>query len=87
MQAKCVLVVSGAEAKEAYGMDQLCDGLYAAIEGGIHAVRLLWQHHALEEYWELLLIETCNAFNEENHTAMMWAVRHEWPSCAQFAFI
>ena len=29
---------------------------------------------------------TRNAFNEENRTAMLWAVRHEWPSGAQFTF-
>ena len=33
-----------------------------------------------------LLIDARNAFNEENHTAMLWAVRHEWPSGAQFNF-
>ena len=27
-----------------------------------------------------------NAFNEENWTAMLWAVRHEWPGGAQFTF-
>ena len=25
-------------------------------------------------------------FNEENRTYMLWAVRHEWPSGAQFDF-
>ena len=27
-----------------------------------------------------------NAFNEEKSAAMMWAVRHKWPSGARFAF-
>ena len=27
-----------------------------------------------------------NAINEENWTAMLWYVRHEWPSGAQFTF-
>ena len=34
----------------------------------------------------ILLIEVRNPFNEENWTAMLWAVRHEWPSGAQFTF-
>ena len=29
---------------------------------------------------------TRNAFNEENRTAMLWAVRHECPSGAKFTF-
>ena len=33
-----------------------------------------------------LLIEARNAFNEENRTAMLWAVRNKWPSGAQFNF-
>ena len=41
MLARCVLVVTGAEAKEACMTEQLCGGLQAGIEGGIHAVRLL----------------------------------------------
>ena len=38
---KCVLVVTGAEAKEACGTEYLCGGLEAGIEGGIHLDRLL----------------------------------------------
>ena len=33
-----------------------------------------------------LLIDARNAFNEENRTAMLWAVQHKWPSGAQFTF-
>ena len=40
--AKCVLKVSVGEAKEACGVKQLCAGLEAGIEGGIHAMKLLW---------------------------------------------
>ena len=46
MLVKCVLVVIGAEAKEACKTEQLFDGLEAGIEGGIHVVRLLWQQYA-----------------------------------------
>ena len=33
-----------------------------------------------------LLNDARNALNEENLTAMLWSVRHEWPSGARFAF-
>ena len=33
-----------------------------------------------------ILIDARNAFNEENRTSMLWAVRHEWPSGAHFTF-
>ena len=33
-----------------------------------------------------LLIDARNAFNEDNRTAMLWAVRHEWTGGAQFTF-
>ena len=58
----------------------------AGIEGDIHAARLQWVQHSQEEDWGCLLIDARNAFNEENRTAMLWAVRHEWPSGAQFTF-
>ena len=46
MVEKYVLVVIGAEAKETCRTEQLYGGLEAEIEGGIHAVRILWQQHA-----------------------------------------
>ena len=64
MLATCVLVVTGAEEKEACGMEQICVGLEAGIEGGIHAVRLLWKQHSQEEEWGFLLIDARNASNK-----------------------
>ena len=58
----------------------------AGIEGDIHEMRVLWEENAQEEYWGFLLIDARNAFNEENWTAMLWAVRNESPSGAQFTF-
>jgi hypothetical protein len=84
--SKCVLCVAGGEAKEACGVDQLCVGLESGIEGGIHAMRLLWEQHAMEEEWGFLLVDAANAFNEGNRIAMFWTLRHEWPSGARFAF-
>ena len=63
MLAKCVLVVIGAEDKEACETEQLFDGLEAGIEGGIHAVRLLWQQHAQLEDLVFLFVDACNSFN------------------------
>jgi hypothetical protein len=66
LTAKCVLLVAGGEAKDECGVDQLCAGLKARIEGGIHAMRLLWEQHKAEEEWGFLLVDARNAFNEGN---------------------
>ncbi len=39
--AKILLLVACAEAQEACVLDQLCAGLEAGIEGGIHAIQAL----------------------------------------------
>ena len=83
---KCLLRVAGPEAKAACGTNQLTVGVEVGIEGAIHAMRVLWEEHNQEEDWGFLLIDARNAFNEENWTAMVWAVRNEWPSGAQFMF-
>ena len=49
-------------------------------------MRVLWEEHKKEEDWGFLLIDARNAFNEENRTAILWAVWHEWPGVAQFTF-
>ena len=84
--AKCVLRVAGREASHACGADQLCAGLPAGIEGAVHAMQHEWDIHHMEEDWGFLLIDARNAFNELNRTAMLWVVRHEWPSGARFTF-
>ena len=84
--AKCLLRVSGQEAKAACGTEQLAGGVEVGIEGAIHAARLQWAQHSQEEDWGFLLIDARNAFNEENQTAMLWSVRHEWPSGARFTY-
>ena len=83
---KCLLQVTEQEAKAACGTEQLAGGVEAGIKGAIHAARLQWTHHSQEEEWGFLIIDAQNAFNEENRTAMIWAVRHEWPGGAQFTF-
>jgi hypothetical protein len=86
LAAKATLLVSGSDAKELCGIHQLCAGLEAGIEGGIHAIEELWKQHEEEEEWGFLLVDASNAFNELNRTAMLWTIRHEWPSGARFAF-
>jgi hypothetical protein len=44
--AKIVLWLAGSEAKETCGIDQLCTGLEAGIEGGIHVINQLWKEYA-----------------------------------------
>ena len=80
LMVKCLLKVAGPEAKAACGTTQLVGGLEAGIEGAIHAMRVLFEEHREEEDWGFLLIDARNVFNEENRTAMLWAVWHECPS-------
>ena len=85
--AKVLLIVVGKEATRACGTDQLCCGLEAGIEGGIHHMRSMWDEHDNdEEDWRVLLIDAKNAFNEGNRKMMLWVVRHKWPSGARFMF-
>ena len=86
LMVKCLLKVAGPKAKSAWGTTQLAGGFEAGIEGAIHEVHALFEEHRKEEDWGFLLIEACNAFNEENRTAMLWAAQNEWPSGAQFTF-
>ena len=80
--AKCLLRVMGKKAKAACGTEHLGGEVEAGIEGAIHATRLQWTQHSQEKEWGFLLIDARNAFNEENWTAMLWAVRNEWPGGA-----
>ena len=49
-------------------------------------MRVLWEEQKQDEDLGFLLIDARNAFNEENWTALLWAVWHKWPSGAQFTF-
>lgn len=87
LMAKCVLLVAGDDATAACGVHQLCGGLEAGIEGGIHAMRRQWEAVQDEsEPWAALLVDAKNAFNEVHRTSLMWHVRHRWPAGARFAF-
>ena len=61
---KCVLQVTGDEAKLACGMEQLVGRVEAGIEGGINDMYILCSKHSQEEDWGFLLIDARNSFNE-----------------------
>ena len=86
LMTRCLLWVVGLEAKAACRTTHLVGGVEAGIEGAIHSMCFLWEEHAQEEGWGFLFIDARNALNEENWTAMLWAVWNEWPSGAQFIF-
>jgi hypothetical protein len=65
---------------------QLCAGLEAGIEGGIHAIEEFWKLHKEEEEWGVLPIDASNAFNKLNRMVMLWTIQHEWLSGAWFTF-
>ena len=50
------------------------------IEGGIHAMQLMWKQNAQEEDWVFILVYARNMIKEENRTEMLWDVRFEWHS-------
>ena len=77
LMTKCLLWVTEQEEKATCGTGQLANGVEAGIEGGIHAMRLLWQDYSQEYDWGFLIIDARNKSNEENRTEMLWAVRHE----------
>jgi hypothetical protein len=60
--------------------------LEAGIEVDIHAINKLWHDMKEEENWGFLLIDASNTFNKLNQTAILWHVRHEWPSGACYTF-
>ena len=55
--AKCLLWVTGQEAKAACGTAQLAGGVEVGIESGIHEMRVLWEEHSLEKDWGVILVD------------------------------
>ena len=84
--AKTVLLVAGPVATTACGADQLCAGLKAGVESGVHTVAGLWTEMDEEERQGFLIIDTEISFNLLSCVNMLWTVRHLWPKGARFAF-
>ena len=64
--SKCFLKVAGQQAKEICGTSQLCAGLEAGVEGGVHAMTDMWKRLEAEEAVGFVLVDARNAFNELN---------------------
>ena len=84
--AKTVIHLTGSQAQKACGKDQLCSGIKAGIEGGIHAASQFWEENNAEDSMGFLLIDAKNAFNEINRARMLYEVCFHWPKGALFVF-
>ena len=62
--AKTLIHVAGSDVQLACGTDQLCSGIKAGIEGGVHAAHKFWEEHQADDATGFLLIDAKNAFNE-----------------------
>ena len=60
--------------------------LGAKIEGGVHAMKTMWDTVKEEEEMGFLLIDARNAFNEGNRTRKLWTIWYLWPMRARFSF-
>ena len=66
------------------GSDQLCVGLKAEIEDGVHAMSDLYDTIDSIGGWGVLLVDTSNAFNSFNRIAMLLHAHVLWPRCFCF---
>ena len=82
---KTVALVTRSDLEEVCGVEQLCSGLRSGLEGGIHAIRELFNEHC-NLGWGLLLVDATNAFNSVNRVAALWNTRVLWPRCSRFLF-
>ena len=71
-----MLRVAGPESTSACQDEQLCGGLMSGIDGAVHEVQAIWDTMLTMEYWEFLLVDTKNAFNEINQIIILWTVVH-----------
>ena len=83
---KCILQACGEGVAHACDVEQLCSGLWGGIEGGVHATTSLWADHQEDVGYGVLLLDTWNAFNDINQTAMLWNVQHTWSAGTGFGF-
>eukprot|EP00957_Ditylum_brightwellii_P143302 10917853-Ditylum_brightwellii.AAC.1 len=86
MIGKCIIAVCGDKVTKACGIHQLCSNLKDGIEGTMHSTKQMWDDHAEEDGWGILLVDAQNAFNRVNMHAMLWNVQHSWASGTHFSF-
>ena len=82
---KAVGMVTRYDVEEVCGIDQLCAGMRAGIEGAVHAINDLFDEHS-NDGWGVLLVDAANAFNSINRLALLWNARVLWPRCSFFLF-
>ena len=82
---KVIASVTQVDVESVCGVDQLCSGLKAGIEGAIHSARELFEEKSGDGFG-LLLVDTNNAFNSVNRAVVLWNVRVLWPRCSRFLF-
>ena len=82
---KAICLATRIDVEEATGVNQLCAGTRAGIEGAIHAVNELFEENK-HDGWGVLLVDAANAFNSLNRIAALWNIRILWPRCARFLF-
>ena len=82
---KAVGMVTRYDVEEVYGIDELCAGMRAGIEGAVHAINDLFDEHS-NDGWGVLLVDAANAFNSINRLALLWNARVLCPRCSCFLF-
>ena len=83
IEAKIIAKVTADEVQQACGVDNLCGGIKAGIEGGVHTVREMFLE---EDVQGALLVDASNAFNSLAREATLWNCRIMWPSASRFLF-
>ena len=78
---KAMVLVTRVDVEEVCGVEQLCSGLKAGIEGTVRGMCELFELKSSEGVG-MLLVDAKNAFNSVSREAVLWNVRVLWPRCS-----